>query len=116
MRVQPPRDRLVQPGLLHQREKLPGVLGRADTLDPERVERVAEDEVVSLIGDLVDELLAVHVIGEQPPQSNVHTLSFAFNSCGKASIRASSFSANNSSGPSFSIIRTDTGFGTVNGG
>ena len=43
---------LVQPGLLHQLEELARVLRGADALDPERVERVAEHEVVAVLGDL----------------------------------------------------------------
>ena len=99
-------------------EELARVLGGADALDPERVERVAEHEVVLLLRDLPRQPLAAcgSSASEKPPQSIVHTSRRAFSSCGKVASRASSFSANSSSGPSFSIIRIETGRGTVNGG
>jgi hypothetical protein len=72
--VQPPGDRLVQARRLHQLEELAGVLGRADALDSHRVERVAEHQVVALVGDLADQSLAVRVVGERhaAPVENAH--------------------------------------------
>ena len=59
--------------------------GRADALDPERVERVAEHEVVALLGDLARSAAprCASSASEKPPQSNVHTSRRAFSSCGK---------------------------------
>ena len=116
MRVQSPRNRLVQPRLLHQRQELASVLRRADALNTERVERVPEHEVVPAGADFRREPLAGDVVGEREgapvegadAEVRLQLVREVLKPC-------PSFSANSSSGPSFSIISTETGRGTVKG-